>query len=141
MASPVFWPFVIYAAAVLVIVAVMIGLSAVLGERHHEPSTDKPYEGGVASTGSARVPVSVKFYLVAMVFVVFDLEAVFLYTWAVAVRELGWAGYVEVLVFVAVLVAALAYLWRLGALDWARRRDVRRAVRQGAERPPVERAA
>ncbi len=138
--TPEVWPIVLYAAAVFVIVAVMLGLSWILGERHHEPDTDMPYEGGVSSTGTARVPISVKFYLVAIVFVVFDLEAVFLYAWAIAVRELGWAGYIEVLVFVAVLVAALAYLWRLGALDWARR-GVSAPPVKGAERPGLGRAA
>lgn len=140
MAGSELWPIVLYGAAVFLIVAVMLGLSSILGERHHEPDTGMPYEGGVASTGTARVPISVKFYLVAIVFVVFDLEAVFLYAWAVAVRELGWAGYLEVLVFVSVLVAALAYLWRLGALDWARR-TVEPPVRQGAERPGLGRVA
>jgi len=120
------WAFVLYAALVLIVPAAKIGLSALLGERHREPFTGTPYEGGIKSEGSSRARFSVKFYPMAMFFVIFDLESVFLYTWAVAGRELGWAGYVEVLVFTAVLAAALAYLWRLGALDWApdtRRRD------------------
>lgn len=112
------WPLVVYAAAVIALVAGMIGLSSVLGERHRERATGEPYEGGILSTGDARVRLSVKFYLVAMFFVIFDLEAVFLFAWAVAARELGWAGYAEALVFIAILVAALAYLWRSGGLDW-----------------------
>jgi NADH-quinone oxidoreductase subunit A len=91
-----------------------------LGQRHSEPATGEPYEGGIVSEGSARVRFSARYYLVAMFFVVFDLEAVFLFAWAVAARELGWAGYFEVLLFVAVLVASLIYLWKVGALDWAR---------------------
>ena len=87
---------------------------------------DQPYESGIVSEGSARVRVSAKFYLVAMFFVIFDLEAVFIFAWAIAARELGWAGYSEILVFIAILVAALAYLWRLGALDWSpSRRTIR----------------
>ncbi len=113
------WAFVLYAALVLIVPAAMIGLSALLGERHRETYTGMPYEGGIVSEGSSRVRFSVKFYPMAMFFVVFDLESVFLYTWAVAGRELGWAGYAEVLVFTLILAAALAYLWRLGALDWA----------------------
>lgn len=96
----------------------MIGISYVLGQRHAEPATRTPFESGIVSTGSAHVRLSVKFYLIAMFFVVFDLEAVFLFLWAVGGRELGWAGYDEVLIFVGVLAVALAYLWRTGALDW-----------------------
>jgi len=95
-----------------------MGLSYMLGQRHQEHATGTPYEGGIVSTGTARIRLSVKFYLVAMFFVIFDLEAIFLFAWAVAARELGWTGYAEVLVFVGVLVAALIYLWRGGALDW-----------------------
>ncbi len=96
----------------------MLGLSYVLGQRHHDRSTDFPYESGIVSEGSARVRLSFKFYLVAMFFVIFDLEAIFIFAWAVAVRETGWPGYIEVSIFIAVLLAALAYLWRVGALDW-----------------------
>ena len=114
------WPLVAYFAFVVVLVAVIIILSYLLGQRHFEPATGEPYEGGIVSEGSARVRFSVNYYLVAMFFVVFDLEAVFLFAWAGAARELGWAGYYEVLLFVGVLVAALIYLWKVGALDWAR---------------------
>jgi NADH-quinone oxidoreductase subunit A len=112
------WPLAVYGLLVILIVAGMIGISALLGQRHTERATGEPYESGIVSTGSARVRLSVSFYLVAMFFVIFDLEAVYLFAWAVAARELGWAGYAEVLVFVGILVAALAYLWRRGALDW-----------------------
>jgi len=112
------WPLALYAALVLVVVGAMLGISYVLGERHRDRATGDPYESGIATTGSARLRLSAKFYLVAMFFVIFDLEAVFLFAWAVALRELGWAGYAEVVVFVAVLLAALVYLWRRGALDW-----------------------
>ena len=112
------WPLVVYAAIVAALVAAMLGLSYVLGQRHHDRSTDFPYESGILSEGSARVRLSFKFYLVAMFFVIFDLEAIFIFAWAVAVRETGWPGYIEVSIFIAVLLAALAYLWRVGALDW-----------------------
>jgi len=119
------WPLIVYTGAVIVLVAGMMGVSYVLGQRHQERETGDPYEGGILSTGSARVRLSVKFYLVAMFFVIFDLEAVFLFAWAVAARELGWPGYIEALVFVGILVAALAYLWRSGALDWGERTIIR----------------
>lgn len=115
------WPLVVYFAAVIILVAGILILSYVLGQRHMERATGEPYESGMIPTGSARLRFDVKYYLVAMVFVIFDLESVFIVAWAVAFRELGWAGYIEMLVFVAVLVAALIYLWRLGGLDWSER--------------------
>jgi NADH-quinone oxidoreductase subunit A len=112
------WPLVVFFLIVLVIPAGMLLLSAVLGQRHDEHATGSPYESGILSEGSANVRFSVKFYLIAMFFVIFDLEAVFIFSWAVSAREVGWAGYLEILTFIVILVAALVYLWRLGALDW-----------------------
>lgn len=120
------WPLATYLVIVLALVVAMLGLSFVLGQRHHERATDSPYESGILSQGSARVRLPVQFYLVAMFFVIFDLEAVFLFAWAVAVRETGWSGYAEAFVFIAVLLATLVYLWRVGALDW--RQGNRRTV-------------
>ncbi len=112
------WPLVVYSVLVVLVVAGMLAVSYVLGQRHQDRATGSPYESGILSEGSAHVRLSAKFYLIAMFFVVFDLEAVFLFAWAVAGRELGWRGYWEVLIFIGVLMAALVYLWRLGALDW-----------------------
>src|SRR5260370_26612180 len=111
------WPLAVYLTIVVMLVAVMLGLSFVLGQRHQDRATGSPYESGILSEGSARVRLSVKFYQTAIFFVIFDLEAVFLFAWAIAVREAGWAGYAEVLIFIMVLLATLAYLWRVGALD------------------------
>ena len=115
------WPLVVYAAAVLVLVASMLLLSWLLGQRHRDLATDEPYESGVAPTGSARLRLSVNFYMIAVFFVIFDLEAIFIVAWAVAIRELGWSGYIGVLVFIGVLTAALLYEWQMGALDWGER--------------------
>jgi NADH-quinone oxidoreductase subunit A len=112
------WPMAVYCAAVVVLVTGMIAFSFVLGERHTEKQTDEPYESGIVSTGTARVRFDIKFYLIAMFFVIFDLEAAFIYVWAVSLRETGWAGYGEMLLFIGVLTAALVYLWKLGALEW-----------------------
>lgn len=114
---PVFWPLGVYFAGVFVLVAGMILSSYVLGARSHNRKNIQPYESGIASTGSARVRLSADFYLFAVFFVIFDLESVFVYSWAIAVKELGWPGYVSISVFVLSLAAALIYLWRLGALD------------------------
>jgi len=119
MATNPYATFLVYAAAVVVTAAVMLGLSALLGERHSEPATGQPYESGVISTGSARLRVSVKFWLVAILFVIFDLEMVYVFAWAVALQEVGWPGYWGLLVFVLILGAALVYEWKMGILDWA----------------------
>ncbi|HLZ34299.1 MAG TPA: NADH-quinone oxidoreductase subunit A [Nitrospira sp.] len=111
-------PLIVYCALAVLVTATMLA-SYVLGERHRDPGAGTPYESGIVSEGSARVRLSARFYLVAMFFVVFDLESVFLFAWAVAAREVGWAGYWEVVIFIGVLMAALIYLWRVGALDWA----------------------
>jgi NADH-quinone oxidoreductase subunit A len=114
-----YWPLVVYFVAVLIVVASMIVVSYLLGERHRERATGQPYESGITSTGSARLRFSVKFYIVAMFFVIFDVESIFIFAWAVSFRESGWAGYFEALVFIMIMVAALIYLWGTGSLDWA----------------------
>jgi len=110
--------FGIYFVIVLAIIVGMLVVSYLLGQQHRENATGSPYESGIVSTGSAHVRLSAKFYLVAIFFVIFDLEAAFIFAWAVAARELGWQGYWEMVIFAGVLIAALVYLWRLGALDW-----------------------
>ena len=120
------WALGIYFVFVLVLVVAMLVVSYLLGQRHHEHATGSPYESGIVSAGSAHVRLSAKFYLVAMFFVVFDLEAIFIFSWAIAGRELGWPGYSAILIFIGVLIAALVYLWRLGALDWG---EIRRHTR------------
>lgn len=134
------WPLAVYFGAVIVLVAGMLGLSYVLGQRHEERATGEVYESGIVTTGTARLRISAKFYLVAMFFVVFDLEAAFIFAWAVALREVGWSGYIEALIFIAVLVATLVYLWREGALDWgpARIRALARPTSVPAVEPEVQ---
>jgi NADH-quinone oxidoreductase subunit A len=114
----VFWPFLIYAAAVLVLVGIMIGLSWVLGERHKEKMTDEPYESGIPPTGNARLRFSSHFYLIAIFFVIFDLDAVFIMSWAVSFRELGVPGYLGILVFIGILIVVLVYEIGIKALDF-----------------------
>jgi len=112
------WPLGVYFIGVIFLIAAILFLSYILGERHKEHATDEPYEAGAPITGSGRQRLTAKFYLVAMFFVIFDLESVFIVAWALTARQLGWAGYIEILIFIGVLVAALVYLWKLGALDW-----------------------
>jgi NADH-quinone oxidoreductase subunit A len=118
-ANPPLLPLLVYLALVAFVVGVMVGLPALLGERPTKPQKGTPYESGIAPAGSARTRIDVKFYLNAMFFVVFDLEAAFLIAWAIAFRDVGWAGYLGALAFVVTLLIALAYVWRAGALDLA----------------------
>ncbi|EPN55174.1 NADH:ubiquinone oxidoreductase subunit A [Pseudomonas syringae pv. actinidiae ICMP 19096] len=106
------WGFAIFLLGVVGLCAFMLGLSSLLGSKAWGRSKNEPFESGMLPTGSAR-------YLVAMLFVIFDIEALFLFAWSVSVRESGWTGFVEALVFIAILLAGLVYLWRVGALDWA----------------------
>ena len=103
---------------VLSLVGAMIGLSYFLGQRHNERATGDPYEGGILSHGSARIRFSSQFYLIAMLFVIFDVETIFIFSWAIAFRDLGWYGYAGVMVFIILLVVVLIYEWRVGALDF-----------------------
>lgn len=105
------------------LVSIMLILSHFLGQQKHTRATDEPFESGIVSVGSARYHVTIPFYLVAILFVIFDLEAVFLFAWAISLRESGWAGFIEVIVFIFILIAALIYLWRIGALDWKKDRS------------------
>jgi NADH-quinone oxidoreductase subunit A len=116
------WPMGLFLVLAVLVVAGMLVVSAVLGQRHSGGAMGEIYESGVVSTGSARMRFSAKFYLMAMFFVLFDLEAAFIYAYAVAFPELGWAGYVEIVIFIFILGAALFYLWRIGALEWGPQR-------------------
>lgn len=113
-----FWPFIAFAFIVISIIVLMIGLSYVLGERHKEKTTDEPYESGIPPTGNARLRFSSGFYIIAMFFVIFDLDAAFIMLWAVSFRELGIAGYLGILVFIVLLVVLLIYELSIGALDF-----------------------
>jgi NADH-quinone oxidoreductase subunit A len=117
-----YWPFVLYSVLVLGLVISMLTISYLLGERHRERVTNEPYESGVKPTGSTAIRLPIKFYLIALFFVIFDVESIFIFAWAVVLRELGWAGYVEIIIFILVIVLTLVYLWRMGALDWGQPR-------------------
>jgi NADH-quinone oxidoreductase subunit A len=112
------WPFLVFLALVVVVVLSLLGLSYVLGQRHAGRWKAEPYESGISPSKVPSGGISVEFYRVAVFFVIFDVEAVFLFAWAVTLRESGWRGFAEMAIFVGLLVAALAYLWRSGSLDW-----------------------
>jgi NADH-quinone oxidoreductase subunit A len=97
---------------------ISVVLSSVLGPRKPTPEKSAPYECGMPPVGDARERQSVKFYLVAMIFLLFDIEVAFLYPWAMALRQLGWSGYLQIVLFIALLLAGYVYVWRKGVLDW-----------------------
>jgi NADH-quinone oxidoreductase subunit A len=111
------WPFLLYAALVVLLLTAILTLSYLLGQHHKDRATDEPYEGGIIQAGSARLRFSAQFYLVAMLFVIFDVEAVFIMLWALGFYELGWPGYIGVAIFIGQLVVVLIYEWGIGALD------------------------
>ncbi|MBI4461030.1 MAG: NADH-quinone oxidoreductase subunit A [Acidobacteria bacterium] len=113
-------PILLMLAVVALLAGGMIVLSYLLGQQR--PTSEKlaPYECGMTPTGDARQRFSVKFYLVAMVFILFDVEVIFLYPWAVIYRELKLFGFVEMLLFILLVAAGFAYLWRKGVLDWTK---------------------
>jgi NADH-quinone oxidoreductase subunit A len=95
-----------------------IALSTLLGPRKPTPEKLAPYECGMPPVADARERHPVKFYLIAMIFLLFDIEVAFLYPWAMALRDLSWPGLLQILVFLAVLLAGYTYVWRKGALTW-----------------------
>jgi len=102
----------------VLVVALMVGLSFVIGPARPNRRKLQAYESGIVPTARARHRMSVRFYLTAMLFIIFDIEAVFFYPWAVILHQLRWYGLVEMLVFMAILLVALAHVWRKGGLDW-----------------------
>src|SRR5215510_10896415 len=110
---------------------VSVVLSGLLGPRKPTPEKLAPYECGMPAVGDARERQSVKFYLVAMIFLLFDIEVAFLYPWAVSLRDLGWSGFMQIVTFFLILLVGFVYVWRKGILDWGSRR-VRPSARKAA---------
>lgn len=107
-----------YTFMVLVLMGVILFLTAWLGEKKATPEKLRPYECGIIPTGPARLRYPVPFYLVATFFLIFDVEAAFIFTWGIAFRPLGWAGWLQISFFIMVLLVSLFYLWKKGGLDW-----------------------
>jgi NADH-quinone oxidoreductase subunit A len=129
------FPVLIQILIAIAVAGAMIGLSALLGRKVKDPVKLSPYESGMKPVGTARERFSVKFYLVAMVFIVFDIEAIFLYPWAVVYRQLRLFAFFEMLLFIVLVLCGFFYIWKKGILDWST--DERRA--QG--KAEAERAA
>ena len=115
----IYFPIVVQIVIAIAVAGGLIGISTLLGKRGKSPLKDTPYESGMAPIGSARERFSVKFYLVGMIFILFDIEAVFLYPWVVVFRELKLFALTEMFVFVALVLIGYFYVWKKGALDWS----------------------
>src|SRR5512138_2653541 len=114
-----YFPVLVQVILGVVVGAALVALGVLLGKRLKNKVKDTPYECGITPTGSARERFSVKFYLVAMLFILFDIEAIFLYPWAVVYRELKMFAFVEMLIFILLILAGYFYIWKKGALDWS----------------------
>ena len=115
-----YFPVLVQIVIAVLVASGLVALSYLLGKRVKSPLKDTPYESGIAPTGSARERFSVKFYLVAIVFILFDIEAVFLYPWTVVYRELKMFAFLEMSVFIVLILSGFFYIWKKGALDWSR---------------------
>jgi NADH-quinone oxidoreductase subunit A len=119
-----YFPVLVQALVAMALAAGLLTVSYLLGKRVRDRVKETPYESGINPTGDARQRFSVKFYLVAMLFILFDIEAIFLYPWAVVYRDLAQSGakltgFIEMLIFVVLILSGFFYIWKKGALDWA----------------------
>jgi len=108
----------LFTLAVLVLMGVMLGLTAWLGEKRSGAQKQRPYESGIIPTGTARQRYPVPFFMVAIFFLLFDVEGAYIISWSVACRELGWTGWLQMAFFIFVLLLGLVYVWKKGGLDW-----------------------
>ncbi len=115
----IYFPVLVQVVLAIAIACAFIGLSLLLGHRVRNKAKDMPYESGMVPTGDAQHRFSVKFYLVGMLFILFDMEAIFLYPWAVVFKELKMFGFLEMLLFIVLVLCGFFYIWKKGVLDWA----------------------
>ncbi len=116
--SEAFIPILLMLSVATVIAAALLGLNAILGRKVRTKRKLGPYESGTPLLDESRKRISIKFFIVAVIFIIFDVEAAFLYPWAVVFRQGGWPMFGEMLLFLAVLFLGFAYLWKKGAFDW-----------------------
>lgn len=117
--TELYFPVLVQAIVAMGLAAGLLSVSYLLGKRVRNRVKDMPYESGIVPTGDARQRFSVKFYLVGMLFILFDIEAIFLYPWVVVYRELKMVAFVEMLIFVILILSGFFYIWKKGALDWS----------------------
>ena len=117
--TELYFPVLVQAIVAMALAAGLLSVSFLLCKKVRNRVKDMPYESGIAPTGDARQRFSVKFYLVGMLFILFDIEAIFLYPWVVVYRELKMFAFVEMLIFVVLVLSGFFYIWKKGALDWS----------------------
>ena len=108
----------VYGVSVFIIIAALMFLSSWLGEKRAGVEKQRAYESGVIPTGTARLRYPVPFFMVAIFFLIFDVEGAFIFAWAIAWEDLGWAGWLQISFFITVLILGLVYIWRKGGLEW-----------------------
>jgi NADH-quinone oxidoreductase subunit A len=118
MESSAYLPVVMQAMVALGFVGLVLTLTHILGPGRHSKKKDETFECGIPVQGNARFPISIKYLMTAILFVLFDVEVVFFYPYAVNFKEMGWEGFMAVLLFVAVFLLGFAYVWKKGALEW-----------------------
>jgi NADH-quinone oxidoreductase subunit A len=116
--EPGIFSLIIYSIMILAFIVVMLFIASWIGERKVNANKLRPYESGIIPTGSARLTYPVPFYLVAIFFLLFDVEGAYIFAWAIAWEKLGWAGWLQISFFIAVLILGLAYVWKKGGLEW-----------------------
>lgn len=124
-------PLVLHLILAMALSGILLALSSAVGWRRPSKVKNQAYECGITPTGDARQPFSVKFYLVGIVFILFDVEAIFLYPWAYIFKSLRWFGFVEMLLYIGILLVGYFYLWKKGALDWNTRPRAGTGLRDG----------
>lgn len=113
-----YFPILIFIGLGILVGVAMIVLGFILGPRRPNPAKVSPYECGFDAVGDARLPFDVRYYLIAILFILFDLETAFLLPWAVVLRHIGWIGFWAMMLFLAILVVGFIYEWKKGALEW-----------------------
>jgi NADH-quinone oxidoreductase subunit A len=116
--EPGVFSLIIYGILVLGLVAVLLFICSWLGEKKFDPEKMRPYESGIIPTGSARLHYPIPFFLVAIFFLIFDVEGAYIFSWAISCNPLGWSGWLQISFFIIMLLLGLVYIWRKGGLDW-----------------------
>lgn len=112
------WDLIFFIIGILVLSCIMLCGGYFLGGRSNSQNKSVPFESGIKSVGTSRMKFSIKFYLIAMIFLIFDIESIYIYIWSISIRGIGWLGFIEILIFVFVLLVSLIYSIRMGIFDW-----------------------
>ena len=126
--EPGLFSLIVYGALVVVFIATQLFLASWLGEKKPSLEKSRPYECGIIPTGTARLRYPVPFYLVAIFFLIFDVEGVYIFAWAVVYEDVGWAGWMQMSFFIVLLLIGLFYIWKHGGLDWRAARKIKRTA-------------